>query len=125
MSSRRNFLRQSAGLAAGAIGAQAAETAPHAAVTENTSLCGTWEFQTDSTENWRSVTVTHTWQIELMLANYRGVAWYRRTFEAPRAWHGSAVRVEFEAVFHSAKVLMNDHPGGEHVRKGYTEVLQL
>jgi beta-glucuronidase len=30
------------------------------------------------------------------------------------------VRVEFEAVFHSAKVWVNGQPAGEHARKGYT-----
>jgi beta-glucuronidase len=30
------------------------------------------------------------------------------------------VRVEFQAVFHSARVWVNGHPVGEHLRKGYT-----
>jgi beta-galactosidase len=119
MSSRRHFLGASAGLAVGAVGA-AAETAPAASITAFNSLCGSWQFRTDSTEQWRPVTVPHTWQIEPPLAHYRGIAWYRRTFEAPRAWQSSAVRIEFEAVFHSAKVWVNDEPAGEHLRKGYT-----
>jgi beta-glucuronidase len=51
---------------------------------------------------------------------YRGVAWYRRTFEAPEAWRDRAVRVEFEAVFHSATVWVNGKEAGRHIGKGYT-----
>jgi beta-glucuronidase len=48
------------------------------------------------------------------------VAWYRRSFDVPESWRNSAVRVEFEAVFHSARVWVNGKPSGEHLRKGYT-----
>jgi len=54
---------------------------------------------------------------------YRGVAWYRRTFEAPQEWQNCAVRIEFEAVFHTATVWINGELAGEHVRKGYTAFL--
>ena len=30
------------------------------------------------------------------------------------------MRIEFEAVFHSAKVWVNGKPAGEHLRKAYT-----
>jgi beta-glucuronidase len=48
------------------------------------------------------------------------VGWYERVFDVPKEWSGSAVRVEFEAVFHSATVWVNGRPAGEHLRKGYT-----
>src|SRR6185503_8674531 len=48
------------------------------------------------------------------------VAWYRREFDTPRTAAGSAVRIEFEAIFHSAKVWINGKPVAEHLRKGYT-----
>jgi beta-glucuronidase len=35
-------------------------------------------------------------------------------------WRGQVVRVEFEAVFHSATVWVNGRRVGEHLRKGYT-----
>ena len=53
-------------------------------------------------------------------AIYLGVAWYRRTFEAPKSWSGKAIRLEFEAVFHSAVVWLNGQQIGSHLRKGYT-----
>jgi beta-galactosidase len=48
------------------------------------------------------------------------MGWYERVFDVPKGWSGSAVRVEFEAVFHSATVWVNGRPAGEHLRKGYT-----
>src|SRR5260370_8677565 len=99
------------------------------------SLCGQWSFRIDSgnvgkeqrwygsdefISAWHKVLVPHTWQVDPALVDYRGVAWYRRTFVAPREWQNSAVRLEFEAVFHTANIWANGEPAGEHVRKGYT-----
>jgi len=102
---------------------------------ETVSLCGQWWFRTDplnvgeqqrwygtddSTGAWRKVLVPHTWQVERPFVEYRGVAWYRRTLEAPSEWQNSAVRIEFEAVFHTASIWVNGDLAGEHARKGYT-----
>ncbi len=99
------------------------------------SLCGQWKFKVDpdnagingtwfkadySASGWREVEVPHTWQIEPSHADYRGVAWYLRKFDALDGWREFAVRVEFEAVFHSATIWVNGHWAGEHLRKGYT-----
>ena len=142
MSSRRKFLTGSIGAVAGALAPSnswAAETSPPCA-TEVISLCGEWLFRTDPDdrgtknnwygvsvpgEDWRKVTVPHTWQVETALADYRGVAWYWRTLDLPASdlpasRRESAVRVEFEAVFHSATVWVNGQLAGEHARKGYT-----
>ena len=51
---------------------------------------------------------------------YRGIAWYRRTFDTPSNVDEAAVRIEFEAVFHSARVWINEKLVGEHTNKGYT-----
>jgi beta-glucuronidase len=66
------------------------------------------------------VAVPHTWQVLPDKADYQGVAWYRTGFEAPRHWAGRTVRIEFEAVYHSAKVWLNGKLLGEHLRRGYT-----
>jgi beta-glucuronidase len=99
------------------------------------SLCGRWWFRTDSgsvgeeqrwyeaddsNSAWRKVRVPHTWQVDPAFIDYRGVAWYRRTFDAPSEWQNSAIRVEFEAVFHTATIWVNGELAGEHARKGYT-----
>ena len=139
MSTRRKFLAGSVSVA----GALASSTSPRAqtkiesSVSETASLCGEWFFRTDSDdlgaqqkwydtyalskdEDWRAVSVPHTWQVEDPLTGYRGVAWYCRHFDAPLVWQRCAVRVEFEAVFHTATVWVNGFPAGEHARRGYT-----
>ena len=140
MRSRRTFLARSVGAVAGALAAPnswAATTPSEPCITEVTSLCGDWFFRTDPDdrgtqnnwhgesvpgEDWRTVTVPHTWQVETALADYRGIAWYWRPFDllAPASRQECAVRVEFEAVFHSATVWVNGHFAGEHAHKGYT-----
>jgi beta-glucuronidase len=135
MSSRRRFLAH--GLALGAVAAPTPPRSPanpETRDTERISLDGEWMFRTDpedagerqnwqaanvSSGDWRTIIVPHTWQIEAPLTEYRGVAWYRREFDTPRAG-ASAVRIEFEAIFHSANVWINGKPVGAHLRKGYT-----
>jgi beta-glucuronidase len=141
MPSRRKFI---AGSVSGVVGALAlpalkgAKPVSGASISEEVSLCGEWLFRTDpddlgtnnkwyeanvAGEGWRAVAVPHTWQVEAPLTEYRGLAWYRRTFDFPPQ-NGNpkecAVRVEFEAVFHTATVWINGQLAGEHLRKGYT-----
>ena len=138
MNSRRKFLTQAGALAAGTLGTStlvAGAKRTDTPVQETVSLCGQWWFRTDplnvgeeqrwystedTTSTWRQVRVPHTWQIEPGVVEYRSVAWYRRTFEAPSEWQDSAVRIEFEAVFHTATIWVNGELAGEHARKGYT-----
>ncbi len=136
MSSRRRFLKLGAAapFASPPVGATA-ERADIPESQEQVSLNGLWLFRLDpqnaglsqgwhksevASEDWRTVTVPHTWQVEAENAGYMGAAWYRRTFEAPRSWSERAVRVEFEAVFHSANLWLNGTAAGRHIGKGYT-----
>ncbi len=136
--SRRQFLAQAGAVAAGSVGATglaSGGTAGSSCAAESTSLCGEWSFRVDpenqgtqqrwyqadeARSGWRAVSVPHTWQVEAAFADYRGIAWYRRSFDAPPEWGARTVRIEFEAVFHSATVWVNGQPAGEHARKGYT-----
>jgi len=139
MTSRREFLGQSARLGLGAFAPAHVSSMDETAVVswvEESSLCGKWLFRTDpqnvgGKEGWfkagsdlgrelLEVDVPHTWQINPSFADYRGVAWYQRNFDVPAAWSQSAIRIEFEAVFHSATVWINGELAGEHNRKGYT-----
>jgi beta-galactosidase len=138
VNSRRKFLTQAGVLAAGTMGAPAVSTGEKTSdlsAPETVSLCGQWSFRTDSGNvgkeqrwygsdesigTWHRVLVPHTWQVDLAFIDHRGVAWYRRTFDTPSEWQNSAVRIEFEAVFHTATVWVNGELAGEHVRKGYT-----
>ncbi len=79
-----------------------------------------WEKEAVPAADWSEVRVPHTWQINAASAGYFGTAWYRRTFDAPVSWGAMAVRIEFEAVYHTATVWLNGRKVGEHVRKGYT-----
>ena len=66
------------------------------------------------------VTVPHTWQVSPGTADYMGVGWYWAEFDAASYWANRCVRIEFEAVFHSAKVWLNGQLMGEHRHSGYT-----
>src|SRR6202041_2314264 len=89
-----------------------------------------WQFRIDpaanpspaglSDEGWQSVVVPHTWQSLGGSPEYVGVAWYRRKLFAPETWRDLFVRVEFEAVYHTAHVFLNGTPIGQHIGKGYT-----
>jgi beta-galactosidase len=138
VNSRRKFLTQAGVLAAGTIGTPAlpaSKKTTDLSAPETVSLCGQWWFRTDSGSvgveqhwygsdesigAWRKVRVPHTWQVDPAFVDYRGVAWYRRTFDALNEWQDSAVRIEFEAVFHTATIWVNGELAGEHARKGYT-----
>ena len=138
MPSRRQFLTASAGAFAATLATsevRAPDTEAKATPTNLASLCGEWLFRTDSADSgtsqhwydadvpstgWRQVNVPHTWQIEAPVAEYYGTAWYRRTFDVPADWRTLAVRVEFEAVFHTTTVWINGQMTGEHRGKGYT-----
>ncbi len=130
MSSRRNFLRSAAAAAllAPAASSQNADAA-------FLPLDGMWQFRLDPQgrgelegwhlagnfgSGWAAVTVPHTWQVDPASAGYHGDAWYRRTFTAPAWWASQTVRVEFEAVYHTAAVWVNGKPVGRHPGRGYT-----
>jgi beta-galactosidase len=87
-----------------------------------------WEFCLDPTGSlqepeegrWELVHVPHTWQAMGRSPEYSGVAWYRLRFDVPRSWVSRYVRVEFEAVTHTAHVFLNGKALGQHIGKGYT-----
>jgi len=138
VNSRRKFLTQASALAVGTMGTHALAAGPKrtdSSAQETVSLCGQWWFRTDPlnvgedqrwygteqpTTGWQEVPVPHTWQIAAPFVENRGVAWYKRTFDVPWEWQNSAVRIEFEAVFHTATIWVNGEFAGEHARKGYT-----
>lgn len=96
------------------------------------SLADGWEFRLDPSgatipdepfnrgHEWEPVQIPHTWQSLGGTPDYVGIAWYRLRFHASKAWASQHVRIEFEAVNHTAHVLLNGEPIGEHVGKGYT-----
>jgi beta-galactosidase len=131
---RRNFLKAAPSLAVGASLSSAGLRARSRALpfsgeaqTQRVCLNGLWGFRLDpdkvgqtnawykralTSDHWQSVTVPHTWQIAQDSAEYFGTAWYRRTFEVLEEWSNRIVRIEFEAVFHSASVWLNGNESG-------------
>ena len=87
---------------------------------EDAGLRNTWFSANSAPKDWTTVTVPHTWQVQPPFVEYRGVAWYQRNVDVPENWIGSAIRIEFAAVFHTASVWVNGQLAGEHARKGYT-----
>jgi beta-galactosidase len=74
----------------------------------------------DRANDWEAVHVPHTWQSLGRSPEYVGIAWYRIRFAAPASWNAKHVRVEFQAVNHTATVFLNGKMIGEHIGKGYT-----
>ncbi len=139
MNSRREFIARCCQLAAVAslpLSALAAlpEVAEADACSDRIPLTGVWQFRLDpdrtgetklwhkptSGPDWLAVEVPHTWQIQKDSDDYFGTAWYHRAFQVPREWKDRNLRVEFEAVYHSAMVWVNGQEAGQHLRKGYT-----
>ena len=67
---------------------------------------------------WRKLNVPHDWSIEGPFVESNataqrggfapcGVAWYRKTFDVPKAWTGRKVFVEFDGVFCNGQVWIN------------------
>ena len=73
-----------------------------------------------SESDWRQIRAPHTWQAMGGDPEYVGVAWYKLEFMPFRDWAEQFVRIEFEAVTHTAHVFLNDKPVGQHIGKGYT-----
>jgi beta-glucuronidase len=80
----------------------------------------TWFDPRTPTSDWEEIEVPSTWQVREKTAGYMGRAWYRREFEAGEDWHDKIVRIEFEAVFHTAEVFVNGKSAGTHDGQGYT-----
>jgi len=80
---------------------------------------------------WRGVNLPHDWGVEGAFDPHSpgdgggdghlptGLGWYRRQFDAPAAWSGRRVLVEFEGAYENAEVWINGHDLGLHPY-GYT-----
>ncbi|NQV31193.1 MAG: hypothetical protein HQ515_00785, partial [Phycisphaeraceae bacterium] len=91
----------------------------------------------DTLSDTQAIEVPSAW--ELIKQDYEGVAFYRRTFDVPKAWEGKVVRLHFGAVNYVAEVWLNEavvgfHEGGftpfvfrvdEMLKPGQTNVLIL
>lgn len=78
-----------------------------------------WFALTFGVDNWRTVTVPHTWQVDAGFEDYFGVAWYRREIQV-EAPIDAVLRLEFDAVYRDALVWVNGQKIGEHLGSGWT-----
>ncbi|MFD1629856.1 glycoside hydrolase family 2 TIM barrel-domain containing protein [Pseudopedobacter beijingensis] len=73
-------------------------------------------------KQWEKVNVPHTWNAQDAYQTkeyYRGDAWYRKTFLAPKDMVGKQVFIRFEGVLLKAQVYLNGQLLGTH-KGGYT-----
>ena len=92
-------------------------------------LTGQWLFKTDfnnqGTKNrwyksdvdisgWEKMSVPGNWDLKNEYAEFGGIAWYRKSFEASELWQDKAVRLYFESVYNDAEVWMNGELIGKH-----------
>ncbi len=101
------------------------------------NLNGVWEFAFDPDDvgiqkRWFSpdaspfplrIVVPFPWESRLSgiaRTDYKGVAWYRRSFSVPKEWQGKRVWLCFGAVDWQATVWLNGELVGEH-EGGYSE----
>jgi hypothetical protein len=72
-------------------------------------------------KGWDNANLPHSFSMPYFAADrfYVGYGWYRKHFDAPRAWSGKRVNLEFDGVFQVAEVFVNGKRVGEH-RGGYT-----
>lgn len=95
------------------------------------SLDGKWLFAADSgghytsatvnnLAHWRDIAVPGSWQAQFAdLRDYQGVAWYRKSFDAPKIRRGESAALAFGAVDYKAEVFVNGVKVGMH-EGGYT-----
>ena len=66
------------------------------------------------------VDLPHTWNVTEGLEDYAGKAVYSRDICLPEGARGKSIRIYFGAVYHDARVFLNDRLVGEHLNAGYT-----
>ncbi|MFO7446271.1 MAG: hypothetical protein R6W90_07885 [Ignavibacteriaceae bacterium] len=98
---------------------------------QNLSLNGEWQFAVDSKASfkidnvesqadWRKAEVPLSWQAQFEdLREYRGVAWYKKTFILNEIEKDKAYMIHFGAVDYLSRIYINGNYTGEH-EGGYT-----
>jgi beta-galactosidase len=93
------------------------------AISQTINFNQQWQF-TKADENgqppadsWQTVQLPHTPNLEPEVVNdqWQGIAWYKKTFDAPASWHEKTVLLRFEAAMNVATVWLNDQQLGEHM----------
>jgi hypothetical protein len=104
---------------------------PAAELRQSINVNREWKFQLGdiagadaaafADSKWDAANLPHSFSMPYFAADrfYVGYGWYRKHFEAPVAWSGQRVSLEFDGVFQVAEVFVNGRRIGEH-KGGYT-----
>ena len=80
-------------------------------------LGGVWDFRFRGDEAWQPVAVPASYNDQSpdpRFRNYAGLTEYRRKITIPAAWNGMRVCLRFDAVAHSARILLNGQEIASH-----------
>lgn len=76
-------------------------------------------YELSDEAGWDMLPVPGNWDTETEYANYKGTAWYRRSFQVPEDYAGYAVYLELTSVYYDCTVWINGQKAGYHTG-GYT-----
>lgn len=95
----------------------------------STTINSNWLFfkgdstQKTATNNWKPVSIPHTWNTQDVLDDepgyYRGDGWYKKSLFIPADWKDKDIYLYFEGAGQSAQVFVNGKEIGQH-DGGYT-----
>ena len=80
-------------------------------------LSGVWDFKLREDSPWEPIAVPASYNDQSpdpAYRNYAGVSLYRTRFTIPAALRGQRLALRFDAVTHSARVLLNGEEIGRH-----------
>ncbi|MFP9114034.1 glycoside hydrolase family 2 TIM barrel-domain containing protein [Flavobacterium sp. RHBU_3] len=87
-----------------------------------TDFGGSWQFTKDSLAgNWQKISLPHTPQEEklVVIQQWQGDCWYKKTFEVPASAKDNNVFLRFEGVMHEVEIWVNGKAVARH-EGGYT-----
>lgn len=79
-----------------------------------------WNFKINELNYSARVTTPHTWNVDDEVMKHRGEAEYIATVFVDEALKDKKAFISFNAVYHTAKVYINNTFAGEHNRSGFT-----
>ena len=82
-----------------------------------TDLGGVWDFRFRGDKEWQPIAVPASYNDQSpdpRFRNYAGITEYRRRITVPKAWKGMRVFLRFDAVAHSARILLDGREIAAH-----------
>ncbi len=79
-----------------------------------------WNFSINELNYSAKVTAPHTWNVDDNVMKHRGIAEYETTVFVDESLNNKKAFISFNAVYHTAKVYINNIFAGEHSRSGFT-----